>query len=358
MAELTTQEVLRRRVATQRLAGNPLPTATDVVRLLACVQSQEWAHAFWSLGMRAAGLGYAEVLTEFNAGSILRTHLLRPTWHLVAAEDIRWILAATSPRVQQTNTTIYRREGLDQATLDRGTELLMELLGGGNHLTRTQLADLLAATGLVTDRFTVAYVIMNAELEGVVCSGPLRGAQHTYALLDERAPRSAARGGDVGELARRFFAGHGPASAADLACWASLTQVQARAAVEAVADRLEQVQADGTELWFDPETAADGATDEALFVPLFDELTLSYPKINFPVAAGHPHLPGEDLRVGSVLLNLTNVGLWRRTVQGRTVIMELLLAPDVPNGDRERIEATAASLARFLGKRLELRFRT
>jgi DNA glycosylase AlkZ-like len=356
MAELTTPEVLRRRIAIQRLAGNPLPTATEVVRLLTCVQSQEWSHAFWSLGMRTVGLTHADVQAEFDAGRILRTHVLRPTWHLVAAEDIRWILAATSPRVQQTNGTIYRREGLDQATLDRGAALIADLLRGGNYLSRAQLAEALAATGLVAERFKVAYVIMNAELEGVICSGPLRGAQHTYALLDERTPRSADATGDVGELARRFFAGHGPASTDDLARWASLTKSQAREAVAAVAHRLERVVADGTELWFDPQPMADGggAGTDALLVPLFDELTLSYPTINFPVAEGHPHRPGDDLFVGCVLLDLTNVGLWRRVVQGPKVIMEVTLVPAVSSVGRGRIEAAAERLAAFLGKRLEL----
>jgi hypothetical protein len=356
MVELTAQEVLRRRIATQRLAGNPLSTATEVVRLLTCVQSQEWAHAFWSLGMRTAGLTHADVQAEFDDGRILRTHILRPTWHLVAAEDIRWILAATSPRVQQTNQTIYRREGLDQATLDRGAESIADLLRGGNHLSRPQLADALAETGLVAERFTLAYVIMNAELEGVICSGPLRGAQHTYALLEERAPRSAAPSSDLGELARRFFAGHGPASTDDLARWASLTKSQAREAVAAVADRLERVVADGTELWSDPQTAAEGggAGTDALLVPLFDELTLSYPKINFPVAEGHPHRPGDDLFVGCVLLGRTNVGLWRRVVRGPKVLIDITLAPGVSSTGRRRIEVAAGELAGFLGKRLEL----
>jgi Winged helix DNA-binding domain len=208
MAELTTPEVLRRRIATQRLAGNPLPTATGVVRLLTCVQSQEWAHAFWSLGMRTVGLTHADVQAEFDAGRILRTH----------------------------------------------------------------------------------------------------------------------------------------------------TKSQAREAVAAVAHRLERVVADGTELWFDPQPVAEGgkAGTDALLVPLFDELTLSYPTINFPVAEGHPHRPGDDLFVGCVLLDLTNVGLWRRVVQGPKVIMEVTLVPAVSSAGRGRIEAAAERLAAFLGKCLEL----
>src|SRR4028119_1646956 len=102
-------DVLRRRLAVQRLTGAGLSTATDVVELLCCVQSQEWAHGFWSLGMRTAGLSYADVQREFDAGAFVRTHILRPTWHYVAARDIRLILALTSPRGQQRNGSSYRR---------------------------------------------------------------------------------------------------------------------------------------------------------------------------------------------------------------------------------------------------------
>ncbi len=117
--------MLRRRLATQRLTTAGLATAADVVALLGCVQSQEWAHGFWSLGLRTAErLGYADVQQEFDAGDFLRTHILRPTWHYVTPEDIGWILAATSARVHQRNDGMYRQTGLDQATRDRAAELI------------------------------------------------------------------------------------------------------------------------------------------------------------------------------------------------------------------------------------------
>jgi hypothetical protein len=176
---MTHREVLRRRLATQRLHGNRLPTAADVVRMLGGVQSQEYGHALWSLGMRTSGLTAAHVQAEFDRGAFLRTHILRPTWHFVAPEDIRWILELTSPRVQRLNETIYRQEGLDPAILERGAALIVEELRGGRYRTRTELAQALAARGLVSQRLGLAYIVMNAELEGVICSGPMRGAQQT-----------------------------------------------------------------------------------------------------------------------------------------------------------------------------------
>jgi hypothetical protein len=348
------RDVLRRRLAAQRLTGDGLPHAADVVRLLACVQSQEYAHALWSLGMRTRGLAGAAAQAEFDRGDILRTHILRPTWHFVAAEDIRWILEVTSPRVQKLNQTIYRREGLDRATLERGVALIVEELEGGRFRTRSELGRALAARGLVSERLRLAYVVMNAELEGVICSGPLRGAQQTYALLDERAPQPAAAGGDVAELARRFFLGHGPASIQDLARWSSLTIGQCRDALAVVKEHLDCITVEGVELWFDPDAPEPRPASGALLLPLYDEVTLSYPVLNFPSAYGHPHQPGEDLFVGCIIIEETNVGLWRRSVKGRKMIMEITLAPGVMPDARPLVEAAAVDLASFTGKELEL----
>jgi hypothetical protein len=351
---MTRQDVLQRRLATQRLHDAGLPSAADIVRLLGCVQSQEYAHALWSLGIRTTGLRAAEVQAKFDRGDFLRTHILRPTWHFLAAEDIRWILEVAAPKVQKLNQTIYRQQGLDPATLDHGVAVIAEELRGGRYRTRAELGQALADRRLPSQRIRLAYIVMNAELQAVICSGPMRGVQQTYALLDERAPRSGDATGDAAELARRFFIGHGPASIQDLARWSSLTLSQCRAALDAVKDRLDCTTVEGVELWFDPDAPPTDELSGALLLPLYDELTLSYPVINFPQASGHPHTPGEDLFVGCVIIAETNVGIWRRIVKGRKMIMEIALAPGVLQRSRSLAEAAAAKLATFMEKELEL----
>jgi hypothetical protein len=358
---MTRTDVLRRRLATQRLHGERLPSGADVVRLLGCVQSQEYAHALWSLGMRTDQPSAPEVQAEFDRGDFLRTHILRPTWHFVAAEDIRWILEVTAPRVQRLNQTIYRQHSLDPATLDNGVAVIAEELKGGRYRTRAELGEALADQRLPNQGIRLAYIVMNAELEGVICSGPPRRAQQTYALLDERAPRagfqarfaSSAQTGDAAELAYRFFIGHGPASIQDLARWSSLTLTQSRDALDAVKDRLDHATVEGVELWFDPDAPTTEELPRALLLPLYDELTLSYPLINFPQASGHPHTAGEDLFVGCVIIAETNVGIWRRVVKGRKMIMEIALAHGARRS-RSLVAAAADSLATFLEKELEL----
>lgn len=359
MSELAgVQEVLQRRLSVQRLVGARLPTAVDVVRLLACVQSQEHGHAFWSLGMRCAQSTLVDVRRQFDEGRYLRTHILRPTWHFVAAEDLRWILALTSPRVQQICRTRLRQLELVPQDLDRGSELILAALAGGQHLTRPELAAALETGGVPAPGQRLAYLVMHAELAALICSGPMRGAQHTYARVDERVPATAelSREEALTELTWRFFSGHGPASVKDLVRWSSLTTADVYAGLELAGDRLERTVVEGEALWSDPTEAqtpsASSSAEQALLLPLYDEATLSYRQLNFPTAPGHPHQPGTDLFVGSVVYEAVNVGIWRRTLQGGKVRVEVDLAPGVSSACEAAVATATRELAAFLGAEL------
>lgn len=223
-------ETAARRLRNHRLEGDCLGSAAGVVRWLGALQAQEYPVARWSVGQRAGGLSQAEVDQALATGTILRTHVLRDTWHLVAAADIRWLLELTAPRILARNQTMHRREGLSDALLARTDDLLVAALRGGRQLTRREVADVLAEQGVEAERFRLAYILMHAELKGLICSGAMDGKQHTYALLEERAPgaRSLDREAALAELAMRYFTSRGPAMVEDLSRWASLTLSDAR----------------------------------------------------------------------------------------------------------------------------------
>ncbi|HRE27323.1 MAG TPA: winged helix DNA-binding domain-containing protein, partial [Anaerolineales bacterium] len=224
--------------------------SAEAVHWLLAVQSQDFAPALWSIGLRLQPTTEAHLLRDFDAGAFLRTHVLRPTWHFVAPEDIRWLLALTAPRVHGVNGTIYRQQDLSAALLGRCQTLFARALKGGRHLTREELGEALARAGVADPTHQrLAYMVMAAELDGVICSGPRAGKQFTYALLEERvAPApNRSRHDALAELARRYFAGRGPASVQDFARWSSLTLSDAQAGLEAARNGLIAVSSDGQE---------------------------------------------------------------------------------------------------------------
>ena len=182
-----------------------------------------------------------DVEQAFNDGQILRTHVLRPTWHFVAPEDIRWLLALSAPRIHAANAYYYRQAGLDAKTFAKSCAMIHRALEGGKTLTRAELAVHLKRAKVPADGLKLAYLMMHAELEGVICSGPRRGKQFTYALLDERVPATKPKTRDeaLAELARRYFASHGPATVRDFAWWSGLTVKDAQQAIDSVRPRLE-----------------------------------------------------------------------------------------------------------------------
>jgi hypothetical protein len=251
-------EVVLRRQARQRLVGEPFASPRDAVAALGAVQAQEYGDAKWMLGQRLRGQSDADVEEAFARGDILRTHVLRPTWHFVTPDDIRWMLRLTAPRVHAQMRTYYRRMELDEAELGRAHRVLRRVLEGDRSLTRAELRVELDRHEVDAPPPRFGFIMMHAELEELVCSGPPRGKQQTFMLLDERAPAASelTRDEAIAELVLRYYTSHGPATVKDLAWWASLTVRDIRAGLEAVEGQLERVGVDRTAWYAAPQEHA------------------------------------------------------------------------------------------------------
>ncbi len=355
-------EVALRRIHNSHLAGTLLDAPDEVVRWHVAMQAQDYGPAKWSVGQRSKTLVDSDVDRALAAGSILRTHVLRPTWHFVARDDIRWLLSLTGPRVQQHNGPRYRQLGLDPHTIARSAALIGAALEGGNELKRSDLAAVLDAAGIDRSGQRLPHILMHCELEGLICSGARQGKQHTYALLDERVPQAPPfdRDGALIELTRRYLDSHGPATVYDLAWWSSLTITDIRKALDALSadgGGLEQETIDGTTFW---SVAADRRPNAhgADLLHTYDELVVGYTRTRF---FGDPHASkalaawrDRSLPNAIVLLNGRLAGHWRRAVTTRSVTVEVSLYDDPSPGDGRRLETTAARLGRFLERRVAL----
>jgi hypothetical protein len=326
----------------------------DVVGWLGAVQAQDYAGAKWALGLRAAGLTDSDVEQAFTEGAILRTHLLRPTWHFVTPADIRWMLSLTAPRVHAANSTMYRKLGLDAAVFKRSTAAMVKALQGGQHLTRDELRAGLEKAGVpTTGALRMAYLMMAAELDGVICSGPRRGKQFTYALLDERVPqaRSLRRDAALAELTRRYFASRGPATARDFAKWSGLTVADAKAGLEGVEAKLEREVVDGHTFWFSPVSSPPGeASVRAHLLSVYDEYVSGYKDRSAIVEAG---IGARLSALGNALAYIVVVdgqvvGTWSREVRKNAVCITTTIFSRLARVQERAIRSAAQRYGEFL----------
>ena len=226
-------DLLRMRLRNQQLTGTKSRRPQDVVKNLVAMQAQEYAMAKWAIGLRLRqAAADVDIERAFNAGEILRTHVLRPTWHFVAPADIRWLLELTAPRVHTASAYMYRQLDLNAAVFKRSDAILVRALRSEPFLTRNALQAVLARSGVKAAGPRLGYLMMHAELEALICSGPREGRQFTYSLLETRVAAAPVlkREAALMELSRRYFATRGPATAQDFAMWSGLTLTDARAA--------------------------------------------------------------------------------------------------------------------------------
>lgn len=347
-------EIAHRRLHAQRLVGPPLPDPVSVVRHFGAMQAQEYAVAKWSVAQRTTGVDDAAMQKLIDDGSILRTHVLRPTWHFVAAEDLGWLQALTGPRVQVFNRYYNRQHGLDDEVAARTNKLIAGALRGGNHLTRVEVGEVLAAGGFPATGNKLAYVVMRAELDGVVANGAMRGRQHTYALVEERVAAARALDPDaaLAELTLRYFTAHGPATVRDFAWWSSLTATQIKRGLDLVGDALACDVVEGRTVWFRPG-AAPPPRPSALLLQGYDEYVVAFSdtKFAFNLGGGSP-APGrypENSMMHPIAVDSQLVGFWRRTVKGRGLALELDLFGRITAAQRRALDKEIERYGAYAG---------
>jgi hypothetical protein len=351
-------DLLQRRLHNQRLTSPTLPTPAAVVEHLLAVQAQDYLGAKWALAQRtppAAGFTSAQLDQAFARGDFLRTHILRPTWHFVTPADLAWLQALTGPRVQAANAGLCRKLELDAATLKRGLAAITKALRDGRCLTRAELSTVLERARIPATGLRLAYLVMHAELEAVICSGPRRGKQFTYVLVAERAPRARALPRDeaLAELARRFIRSRGPCTPRDLAKWSSLTLADCRRAFESVQSQFVSDTFNGETCWFPDDTpSAWGRSPVALLLSNYDEYVSSYADYTVYGDPGRIFnlLDESALRsfVHFLVVNGRIVGLWKRTLNTKSVGLEPLLFQPLTRAAQRALAQAAAPFGRFM----------
>lgn len=351
---MNASDILRLRLHNTGLAHSQFKSAADAVSHLGAVQAQDYAAAKWALGLRVKGSTDEDIERAFNEGRILRAHLMRPTWHFVVPEDLRWMQELTAPRVKALLSHYNRKLALDDELFARSDAVIVGALQGHTYLTRQDLKAVLADAGIKTDIQRLAHIIMWAELDGLICSGPRRGRQFTYALMDERVARSKdlSREEALAKLALKYFASHGPAQLEDFSWWSGLAAKDARHALDLNKQELEQATLNGKIYWFSHNSKATAQDSPSAFLlSIYDEYTIAYrDRGDISEARDIERMISRGNALTAVIiLEGRAAGTWNKTLKRNVVEIRLLpfrrLGPD----EQEALEVQADRYGKFVG---------
>ncbi len=345
--------IVQQRLANQRVTVNGQRDPAKLVSWLGAVQAQEFTPAKWALGLRLSpGITDAKIQRAFDAGRILRTHVMRPTWHFVAPADIRWMTELTGAGVHRRMAIYDRQLGLDESVFKRAMKVCERVLRDGNFLTREELGQHFAAAGLPASGWALGHIALYVEAEGVICSGPRRGKQSTYALVAERAPnaRRLEREQALGELARRYFRSHGPATLRDFVWWSGLSTADAKRGLEMI--RAREVALDGNSYWTLGAARARPSRRLAHLLPIYDEYLNAYrdrvvvphgPAIVQTRAGGYVKFQ-QALVIGGQV-----AGTWRAVPKRDRVDVSLAPLRPLTRPERRAVQREISRYRRFMG---------
>ena len=343
------------RLSNQQLAGSLVEAPAGVVRRMGAVQAQDFAGAKWAVALRTAACTDSDLEAAFTGGEILRTHVMRPTWHFVAPEDLRWMQMLTAPRVEAILAYQYRRLELDAPVLKRSLAALEKALRGGRQLTRAELGTALARADIYADGLRLAHIVLHGELEALLCSGARRGKQFTYALVEERAPRAKrlTRDEALGLLTERYFTSHGPASARDYAWWSGLSSADVRAGLEMARSKLLRDEFGGQAYWMAASPSSSSSRRGALhLLPNYDEYIVGYTErsaIFDSIHAQHLDARHNPLFNNTIVSQGRVIGTWARAAARDTLTIAAKPFGRLSAAEAKALQQAAKRFGKFLG---------
>jgi len=356
---MTPEEIPSLRLYHAGLSHSPFTTAAEAVAHSGAVQAQDFSAAIWSLGLRIRDATAATIEDAYNDGKILRVHVLRPTWHFILPEDLRWMTSLTAPGVKSAVAASNRKLGLDTTLFSKSNAVIEKALEGHHYLTRPDLKSILADIGIMTDVQRLAHIIMQAEFEGLICSGTMQGRQHTYALVDERVRESRAltREQSLAELARRYFGSHGPAQIRDFSWWSGLSSRDAGASLDSIKEEMERTLIDGKTYFSLPDD--DMVIPEppvALLLSIYDEYAIAYADrsaISDSRDIERMIVQGNAM-TAVIVLHGKVAGTWRRIMQKDSIEISLNPFRELTDEEQEAVESEVQRYGRFFGRKAEV----
>ncbi len=355
------RNILSRRLYNQCLI-NPLLTSPEVlVKQFGAIQAQDFAAAKWAINQRLINSSEALIDKFFDEGKIIRTHVMRPTWHFIHTDDIEWMLRLTASNVKAAMKSNEKKLGLTKDDFIKSNKLLTKILRGGKQLTRNEISvEFNKSKFKVTNSLRLIHLLMHAELDRIICSGSKKGKQFTYALFDERVNKTKSLNSAeaLAELTKRYFGSHGPAMIKDFAWWSGLKMADANKGIEMNDSILVKEIINDHTYWFTENSSLTvNSSNKVLLLPNYDEYIVGY--TDRKEIINKFLVKNLDLR-NNVLFNNTIIidgevkGTWRRIFKKDKILMEINSFSKLNKKERVRISEAAEDFGNYLGKLAEL----
>jgi len=356
-------DIVNIRLANQQIIRKDFNTPKDIVHWIGAMQAQDYHMAKWAIGVRLPTSTDKLVEKFIDYGEIIRTHVLRPTWHFVSSEDIYWMLALTAPRVKATMKSRHRQLEINAEVVSKSNSVIEKALLQGKHLTREELIAELEKAKIAIGDNRAAHLLMLAELDGLICSGAPQGKKHTYALLEERVPykNTFTKDEALAKLAQKYFASHGPATLEDFVWWSGLSVKEARHALEMTKSDFIAEVCNAKTYWLTHAYSISQNEKESVhLLPSFDEFIISY-KDRSAILTFEDHrkaVSNNGIFWPIIVINGQITGIWKRNIKKDKILVETEFFKPLPNETKHSIAQKATAFGNFLGKKTEISHNT
>jgi hypothetical protein len=351
-------EITASRLVSQQIEKTNFKTAEEIVGWMGAMQAQDYSMVKWAVGVRLPNSTDRVIEAAINNGEIIRMHLLRPTWHLVSAKDIYWMLELTAPQIKATLKSRHKELGLSETIITKSNTVIKKALRDGKHLTRNELVAELEKNRIMTNENRASHLLLQAELDGIVCSGATKGKNQTYALLEERVPKtkSLSREKALAKLARQYFASHCPATLQDFIWWSGLSVSDAKQALEIAKSDLFSKKIGSHIYWFTNfSSISKKDAEDVHLLPAFDEFIISYQDRSaaLPFEKHNKAVSNNGIFRPVIVVNGQVMGIWKRTIKKDKVIVETEFFNQPSKATINQIEKATEQYGCFLEKETE-----
>jgi hypothetical protein len=352
--------IAKARLYSQHIGANLCATPEDVVRSMGAIQSQDYAHSLWAIGIRTKNANIADVEQALTDGKLVRTWLMRGTVHMILAEDLTWMRKLFSERILARLTPkAWEYHAMTPEVMERARVILVKALSGKKALSRRELVrDHLAGSGIFDDKQQSYFIFDYLSHIGVLCSGPPQGKDQTFVLADEWVTnqRQLSREESLVVLAERFFTSHGPATLTDYVNWSGLKVVDAKFGLHAVQNKLKSLTIDGSEYWMSPQVQES----EGLFLlPGYDELLIGYKDrtASFKTYGHTPISTYNGMFYATIIEDGQVLGVWKRTIKPKIIDAELHPIVKLNKSQLALIDSQIKAYETFIDKPVQLKIK-